>query len=157
MNRPMLLTDPHSRPAEACLEALDVCPSGLTDAEAAARLARHGPNRLPEARTRGPVRRFLAQFNNVLIHVLLVASVVTAALQHWVDTGVILAVVLANAVIGFIQEGKAESAMAAIRGMLAPTPPSCATDGASRSTALISCPATLSCWRPATRPRPTCA
>ncbi|AMJ50133.1 cation-transporting P-type ATPase [Cereibacter sphaeroides] len=116
----MLLTDPHSRPAEACLEALDVCPSGLTDAEAAARLARHGPNRLPEARTRGPVRRFLAQFNNVLIHVLLVASVVTAALQHWVDTGVILAVVLANAVIGFIQEGKAESAMAAIRGMLAP-------------------------------------
>lgn len=116
----MFLTDPHSRPAEACLEALDARPEGLTDAEAAARLARHGPNRLPEARTRGPIRRFLAQFNNVLIYVLLVASVVTAALQHWVDTGVILAVVLANAVIGFIQEGKAESAMAAIRGMLAP-------------------------------------
>ncbi|MGP3726365.1 cation-transporting P-type ATPase [Cereibacter sphaeroides] len=116
----MLLADPHSRPAEACLEALDARPEGLTEAEAAARLARHGPNRLPEARTRGPIRRFLAQFNNVLIHVLLVASVVTAALQHWVDTGVILAVVLANAVIGFIQEGKAESAMAAIRGMLAP-------------------------------------
>nr|RDS94882.1 cation-transporting P-type ATPase [Cereibacter sphaeroides f. sp. denitrificans] len=120
MSRPMFLTDPHSRPAEACLEALDARPEGLTDAEAAARLARHGPNRLPEARTRGPIRRFLAQFNNVLIYVLLVASVVTAALQHWVDTGVILAVVLANAVIGFIQEGKAESAMAAIRGMLAP-------------------------------------
>ncbi|ODM43097.1 cation-transporting P-type ATPase [Cereibacter johrii] len=116
----MFLTDPHSRPAEACLTALDARPEGLTDAEAAARLARHGPNRLPEARTRGPIRRFLAQFNNVLIYVLLVASVVTAALQHWIDTGVILAVVLANAVIGFIQEGKAESAMAAIRGMLAP-------------------------------------
>ncbi|ACM04157.1 H+ transporting ATPase, proton pump [Cereibacter sphaeroides KD131] len=120
MSRPMFLTDPHSRPAEACLETLDARPEGLTEAEAAARLARHGPNRLPEARTRGPIRRFLAQFNNVLIYVLLVASVVTAALQHWVDTGVILAVVLANAIIGFIQEGRAESAMAAIRGMLAP-------------------------------------
>ena len=80
----------------------------------------HGPNRLPEARARGPLMRFLAQFHNVLIYVLLGAAVVTAGLQHWVDTGVILAVVLANAVIGFIQEGKAEAAMAAIRGMLAP-------------------------------------
>ncbi|MCE6960848.1 cation-transporting P-type ATPase [Cereibacter sphaeroides] len=120
MSAPMLLVDPHSCPAEACLEALDARPEGLTDAEAGDRLARHGPNRLPEARTRGPVRRFLAQFNNVLIYVLLVAALVTGVLQHWVDTGVILAVVLANAVIGFVQEGKAESAMAAIRGMLAP-------------------------------------
>lgn len=58
--------------------------------------------------------------NNVLIYVLLGAAVVTAILQHWVDTGVILAVVLANAVIGFLQEGKAEAAMAAIRKMLTP-------------------------------------
>jgi magnesium-transporting ATPase (P-type) len=60
------------------------------------------------------------QFHNVLIYVLLGAAAVTGALQHWVDTGVILSVVLANAVIGFIQEGKAEAAMAAIRNMLAP-------------------------------------
>jgi len=64
--------------------------------------------------------RFLVQFHNVLIYVLLGAAVVTGALQHWVDTGVILAVVLANAIIGFVQEGKAEAAMAAIRGMLGP-------------------------------------
>ena len=64
--------------------------------------------------------RFRAQFHNVLIYVLLGAAVVTGVLQHWVDTGVILAVVLANAVIGYLQEGKAEAAMAAIRGMLAP-------------------------------------
>jgi magnesium-transporting ATPase (P-type) len=63
--------------------------------------------------------RFLIQFHNVLIYVLLGAALVTAALRHWVDTGVILTVVLANAAIGFIQEGKAEAAMAAIRKMLA--------------------------------------
>lgn len=116
----MALTDFHAHSADSCLAALDAGPGGLTPAEAARRLAEHGPNRLPEARTRGPLRRFLAQFNNVLIYVLLGAAAVTGALQHWVDTGVILAVVLANAVIGYLQEGKAEAAMAAIRGMLAP-------------------------------------
>jgi calcium-translocating P-type ATPase len=110
----------HSQSVETCLAALGTGPDGLTAGEAARRLAQHGANRLPEARRRGPVRRFLAQFQNVLIFVLIGAALVTAALQHWVDTGVIVAVVLANAIIGFIQEGKAEAAMAAIRGMLAP-------------------------------------
>ena len=119
----MLLTDPHSQPADACLSALDSAPAGLSAAEAARRLAAHGPNRLPEVRAHGPLMRFLAQFHNVLIYVLMGAAVVTGALQHWVDTGVILAVVLANAVIGYLQEGKAEAAMAAIRGMLAPRAP----------------------------------
>ncbi len=62
----------------------------------------------------------MRHFNNVLIYVLLGAAVVTILLQHWVDTSVILSVVLANAVIGFVQEGKAEAAMDAIRNMLAP-------------------------------------
>ncbi len=116
----MDLTNPHAAAADECLAALQASPDGLTAAEAARRLAEHGPNRLPEARHRGPILLFLAQFHNILIYVLLGAAAITAGLQHWVDTGVILAVVLANAVIGFIQEGKAESAMAAIRGMLAP-------------------------------------
>ncbi|MCC7273119.1 MAG: cation-transporting P-type ATPase [Alphaproteobacteria bacterium] len=116
----MALTDPHASPSEACLVALGVGPEGLTAVEAARRQAEHGPNRLPEVRSHGPLMRFLAQFHNVLIYVLLGASMVTGALQHWVDTGVILAVVLANAVIGYLQEGKAEAAMAAIRGILAP-------------------------------------
>ena len=116
----MTLTDAHARPAATCLADLNASPEGLTAQEAARRLAEDGPNRLPEERGRGPVLRFLVQFHNVLIYVLLGAAVVTGALQHWVDTGVILAVVLANAVIGFIQEGKAETAMAAIRNMLAP-------------------------------------
>jgi magnesium-transporting ATPase (P-type) len=110
----------HALSVAAALTRLDATDSGLTAAEATARLERHGPNRLPEAQARGPLRRLLAQFHNVLIYVLLGAAAVTATLQHWVDTGVILAVVLANAVIGFIQEGKAEAAMGAIRSLLAP-------------------------------------
>ena len=109
----------HLSPTD-CLITLQATPEGLTSSEAVERLAKHGPNRLPEVRTRGALRRFLAHFHNVLIYVLIGAAVITGAMQHWVDTGVILAVVLANAVIGFIQEGKAEAAMAAIRGMLAP-------------------------------------
>jgi magnesium-transporting ATPase (P-type) len=64
--------------------------------------------------------RFLVQFNNVLILVLIGASLITALLGHWIDTGVILLVVLANAVIGFVQEGKAEQALDAIRKMISP-------------------------------------
>ena len=116
----MLLTDPHSRPADECVTALNSVPDGLSGDEAARRLDRHGRNQLPAVHARGPIQRFVAQFHNVLIYVLIGAAVVTGFLQHWVDTGVILAVVLANAVIGFIQEGKAEAAMAAIRQMLAP-------------------------------------
>ena len=58
---------------------------GLTQDEAAGRLAACGPNRLPPPQTRGPLLRLLAQFHNVLIYVLLGAGVVTAALQHWID------------------------------------------------------------------------
>ena len=111
---------PHARPVAECLNDLAATEAGLSSDEVVRRLALHGPNRLPEPHRRGPVLRFLAQFNNVLIYVLFAAAAVTAALQHWVDMGVILAVVLANASIGFVQEGKAETAMAALRGMLAP-------------------------------------
>ena len=116
----MDITNPHAAPAADCLVSLAATPDGLTAPEAARRLAEHGPNRLPPVQSSGPVVRFLRQFHHVLIYVLIGAALVTGALQHWVDTGVILAVVLANAVIGFIQEGKAEAAMAAIRNMLAP-------------------------------------
>jgi calcium-translocating P-type ATPase len=116
----LILINAHSRSASDCLAALEASQDGLTTLEAGQRLAKYGPNRLPEARERGPALRFLMQFHNVLIYVLIGAAAVTAALQHWVDTGVILAVVLANAMIGFVQEGKAEAAMAAIRIMLAP-------------------------------------
>jgi magnesium-transporting ATPase (P-type) len=106
--------------AEAALDLARTSLGGLTQAEADARLQAHGPNRLPEAAQRSAWLRFLLHFHNILIYVLLASAVVTAALGHVVDTLVILAVVLGNAVIGFVQEGKAEKAMAAIRRMLAP-------------------------------------
>ncbi|MCU7837112.1 MAG: cation-transporting P-type ATPase, partial [gamma proteobacterium symbiont of Taylorina sp.] len=94
--------------------------NGLTQEEANLRLQTYGANQIPAARSLTPLQRFLLQFHNLLIYILLASSAVTAMLGHWVDTGVIIAVVLANAVIGFIQEGKAENALKAIRSMLSP-------------------------------------
>ncbi len=108
----------HSVDAAAVMQRLDTDAKGLTPEEAAGRLAAFGPNRLTEHQGRGPLLRFLLQFHSVLIYILLAAAAVTAALAHWVDTGVIVAVVVVNAIIGFVQEGKAEHALAAIRNML---------------------------------------
>lgn len=110
----------HTLSVENVFRILGVSATGLSQADAGARLQQHGLNRLPEAARRSPLVRFLLQFHNILIYVLLGCAAVTAFLQHQVDTGVILAVVIANAIIGFIQEGKAEKAMDAIRHMLAP-------------------------------------
>jgi magnesium-transporting ATPase (P-type) len=108
----------HAEPALAVLAAVGSTRAGLASAEAARRLAEVGRNLLPPPRRRGPLERFLRQFHNLLIYVLLAAGAVTALLGHWVDTGVIVGVVVVNAVIGFLQEGKAERALEAIRGML---------------------------------------
>ena len=112
--------DWHALPPPEALAATRSAPAGLGADEAARRLAEHGPNRLTPPPKRGPLLRFLLQFHNVLIYVLLGAAGVTAALGHWVDTGVILGVVVINALIGFIQEGKAEKSLDAIREMLSP-------------------------------------
>ena len=104
--------------ADAALERLGATRLGLSEAEAERRLAVHGPNRLPAGRRRSALMRFALQFHNVLIYVLLAAAFVTALMQHWIDTAVIVAVVVINAIIGFIQEGKAEEAMEAVRNML---------------------------------------
>ncbi|MDP1526324.1 MAG: cation-transporting P-type ATPase [Rhodocyclaceae bacterium] len=108
----------HAADPQETLTAQQVSTTGLPSAEAARRLAEHGPNRLTPPKKRGPLLRFLLQFHNVLIYVLLGAAGVTAALGHGVDTAVILGVVFINALIGFIQEGKAEKSLDAIRNML---------------------------------------
>ena len=110
----------HGLSVEKVLSELDSTPDGWSDEESVKRRHSHGLNRLPAPQGPGLLMRFLHQFHNILIYVLLAATAITALLDHWVDTFVILAVVVINAVIGFIQEGKAEKAMDAIRNMLAP-------------------------------------
>src|SRR5262249_1028700 len=91
---------------------------GLDTGEASTRLQKYGPNRLPEGKKRGPFMRFLAQFNNILVYVLLGAGFIKLMLNLWVDAGIIFGVVILNALLGFIQEGKAEKALDSIRNML---------------------------------------
>jgi len=91
---------------------------GLDAAEAASRLQKYGPNQLPEGKKRGPLMRFLSQLNNVLVYVLLAAGFTKLMLNLWVDAAIILGVVVLNALLGFIQEGKAEKALESIRNML---------------------------------------
>lgn len=93
---------------------------GLSSDEAKERLQKFGSNKIPSAPKRSWYMRLLLQFHNVLIYVLLVAAVITALMEHWIDTWVIMAVILINAIIGFIQEGKAEKALEGIRAMLSP-------------------------------------
>jgi magnesium-transporting ATPase (P-type) len=110
----------HASSAAAVLTELGADPErGLVAAEVRTRLDRFGPNRLPDERGRGPLARLAAQFNNPLILVLVVAGAVTALLEHYLDSAVIFGVVVINAAIGFVQEGKAEGALEAVRAMLA--------------------------------------
>jgi magnesium-transporting ATPase (P-type) len=110
----------HARAGDDVLAALESSHGGLTQAEAASRLAIHGPNALPPAPTRHPLARFLAQFHSTLIYALLAAAAAAAWLGHGLDAAVIVAVVLVNAIVGFLQEGKAENALAAIRRLISP-------------------------------------
>jgi len=108
----------HATAFDELLDTLATSQEGLTDAESRRRLEKDGPNRLPPPPRRSVLQRFAEQFNNVLIYVLMAAGGVTALLGHWIDTGVIVGVVIINAIIGFLQEGKAEKALDAVRNML---------------------------------------
>ncbi|MDK9724975.1 MAG: HAD-IC family P-type ATPase [Sterolibacteriaceae bacterium MAG5] len=88
--------------------------AGLAPAEAAARLAKHGPNQLTVTPGRSALQRFLSQLIQPLVLVLIASGVVTALLGEWVDASVIFGVVAVNAVVGYIQEGKAAAALAAL-------------------------------------------
>jgi len=92
--------------------------NGLSTDEAAGRLERFGPNVLPKFRRHGPLLRFLFQFHHPLIYVLLAATAITALLGEWVDAGVIFGVVLVNAIVGFIQESRAEAALESLVAMM---------------------------------------
>ena len=108
----------YSRDVADVLAGLAAGVDGLSSEEAARRLAEHGPNRLPEPARDSAVKRFLKHFDDILVYILLAAAALKAALGEWIDFWVILAVAVINAVIGYVQEGRAEHALAGIRSML---------------------------------------
>jgi magnesium-transporting ATPase (P-type) len=111
----------HALDLATALSQAGATAEGLSGTEAARRLAVQGPNRLPRGRRRSLLVRFLLQFHNLLIYVLLAAGALAAAIGHVTDALVILAVVVLNAIIGIVQEGRAERSLEAIRSMIDPS------------------------------------
>jgi Ca2+-transporting ATPase len=105
---------------EETLKKLGSKRSGLTTAQVKQRLLEYGPNQLEGKKKTSPALIFLRQFLSPLIYVLLVAAIITAAVGHYLDTWVILGALIINAIIGFIQETRAEKAMEALLRMAAP-------------------------------------
>ncbi|SDN18037.1 cation-transporting P-type ATPase [Vreelandella arcis] len=110
----------HALAVDEALTSLDSTTEGLDAREAEHRLATHGLNQLKQAQARPWWQRLLVQFNNILMLVLIMASIASLGLGHTLDAVVIFGVVLIIALIGFIQEGKAEKALESIRQMLSP-------------------------------------
>ena len=105
----------HHVPAHEIAQLLGSHPdAGLESEEVARRQARFGPNQITAKKRQSAWVRFLLQFHQPLLYILLVAAAIIALLQEWVDAGVIFGVVLVNAIVGFIQESKAENAIAAL-------------------------------------------
>jgi Ca2+-transporting ATPase len=111
----------HTQAPEEVLELLRTTLSGLSASEAAQRLGHFGENALEEGRKKTLIIKFLEQFKELMVLILLVASVVSGAMGEWTDTAIILAVVIINAVLGVAQESKAEKALEALKKMAAPS------------------------------------
>ena len=113
--------DWHSQSVEKVIEALNTHPDrGLSAAEAQTRLVQYGPNQLQERPRPTFWHMLLGQFNNFLILILISASLVSLFLGEYVDAGAIMAIVVLNAILGVVQESKAEEALAALKKLAAP-------------------------------------
>lgn len=110
----------HALTTEEVLEHLKVHEKGLSDSEAAERMEQYGPNQLTEAPRPGFLRLLWEQFNNFIVILLIVAALISAFLGEWIDASAILAIVVLNAVLGIIQERRAEEALAALQKLAAP-------------------------------------
>jgi Ca2+-transporting ATPase len=99
---------------------LDSPPVGLSSAEVSERLAQFGPNKIMQDEGRGRLQILTAQFKAVLTYVLIAAALISLVLGDWIETIAILAIVILNAVMGYVQESKAEEAMAALQKMAVP-------------------------------------
>ena len=102
----------------AVFTELKTRPKGLTAQEVEERLTQLGPNSLPEEAGLSRLKILLHQFKSPLIYILIVAAIVTALLGEFIDTGVIVAVVILNAIVGYFQEYKAETSVRALKSMV---------------------------------------
>jgi P-type Ca2+ transporter type 2C len=106
---PAPISEPwHALTADEVLEHLKVHENGLSDSEASERMIQYGPNQLTEASRPGFLRLLWEQFNNFIVMLLIVASIVSALLGEWVDASAIIAIVMLNAILGIVQERRAE-------------------------------------------------
>ena len=117
----MMDTDSHEKPVDEVVGRLQThLETGLSGVEAQVRLRKYGPNELRERPRPGFFTLLLNQFNNFLVIILIVAAVVTVLLGEYVDAIAITVIIVLNAVLGVIQESKAEQAIAALKKMAAP-------------------------------------
>lgn len=110
----------HTLDSEEVLKLLESRKEGLSAEQAVQRLERYGKNVLQEAKPKTLLAKFIEQFKNVMIFILLAAAVLSGILGEWTDTVIILLVVILNAVLGVIQENKAEQALEALKSMSSP-------------------------------------
>ncbi|MFZ5916258.1 MAG: cation-translocating P-type ATPase [Chloroflexota bacterium] len=119
-----MLTNPHQwhrlNVPETAKQLESDLSRGLAAAKAAARLEKYGPNELMERGGTPFWKMLLDQFNQFLIIILIISAIISFALSEWLDGGAILAIVIINAVIGVVQQGRAEQALAALKKMAAP-------------------------------------
>src|SRR3989304_7387873 len=111
----------HTLQSDEVIRSLDTnVNTGLSQTEAENRLKKHGYNQLEEKEGISPLWVFLEQFNDFIVWVLLAAVIVSGVLKEWIDALAIFAIIIINAVIGFIQEYRAEKSLAALQKMSAP-------------------------------------
>ncbi|MEW5955864.1 MAG: calcium-transporting P-type ATPase, PMR1-type [Candidatus Micrarchaeota archaeon] len=110
----------HALSPKQAMADLKTADQGLSEAEAEARLKQYGPNKLKEKKRKTPLQMFLQQFANVLIIILIIAALVSGFLGETIDAAFIVVIVVLNAVLGFVQEYRAEKAIEALKSMVAP-------------------------------------
>jgi len=110
----------HAQPAEEVLDRLGVSEEGLTSAEAEKRLSEYGQNQLQEAPRPTFWQMLWAQLNNFVVIMLIVASIISAVLGDYVEAAAIMAIVVLNAILGIVQESRAEEALSALQKLAAP-------------------------------------
>ena len=158
MTKPSLEKQWHSITAEEATSSLGVSmAAGLSTAEVTRRQAEGGPNRMSAHRGKPAWLKFLLQFHQPLVYIMLVAVSMTGFLGEWVDAAVIGAIVVINAIVGFLQESKAETAIEALAKMVVTEATVRRMKRNCECPQKRSCPAMWCCCSPATACLRTCA